>query len=100
MKISGWVFLVLGGIVIAASYLIKGLKLFVFVGMLFVIYGIGKLISGFIVKDDEKNDGKTARSDNYEELAAKELQESRCKRCRCIVMSYDHFCSGCGIRLR
>ncbi|MBI5393542.1 hypothetical protein HZA96_06760 [Candidatus Woesearchaeota archaeon] len=96
MKISGWIFIIIGAVVAITAYFIPHLRFFFYVGSAIAAYGLAKVIFNFIFKEDRTQQN----SMNYEQLAAKELQESRCRRCKNIVRRFDNFCSYCGMRLR
>jgi hypothetical protein len=59
--IKGWVYLIMGAIMIASSQLVKyddgtkPLRVFLYVGILFIVIGIGKYIFGSKAKNEQKD---------------------------------------------
>ncbi|MBS3137193.1 hypothetical protein J4232_02050 [Candidatus Woesearchaeota archaeon] len=96
MKLSGWIFIIIGAITLITAYFLPHLRFFLYIGSTIAAYGLAKVIFNFIFKEDKSLQNST----NYEQLAVKELQESSCKRCRNIIRTYDNFCSYCGCRLK
>ena len=83
----GIVYLIIGIFVAIASYKINYDKLYVFfyIGLLFIIYGVAKIIIGFSNKDEKKQVPKQ--------------QYKRCPNCGNVARGYDNFCPRCGNRM-
>ncbi|MBS3147574.1 hypothetical protein J4219_01690 [Candidatus Woesearchaeota archaeon] len=91
--IPWWAYLCIGLFVAIASAQIGGsISLFAWVGLLFVLVGIAKLVVLFILSPREKK--KPVQQAHYQPRA------SLCPRCRMQVSHYDNYCRLCGMRLR
>ena len=92
-KIPWWIWLGVGIGMFAMSYRIgETLQFFLYVGMLFIIIGIFKLLVAFIVGGRGKRAIKESK-----ELRKQELS---CPRCMSIVASDYTYCPHCGTRMR
>lgn len=101
VKIHGIVFLVLGLFISISSYKINYGKMYLFfyAGLFFIIYGVAKIVIGFIA--GEKKQGQTAlhrnQLDQYKQPARQ--QYKRCQNCGNVARGHDNFCSRCGNRM-
>ena len=102
-KVHGIVYLIIGIFVAIASYKINYDKLYVFfyIGLLFIIYGVAKIIIDYINKDEKKqvvppNINKNQL--NQFRQPVKQLYK-RCPNCGNVARGYDNYCPRCGNRL-
>ena len=101
-KIHGIVFFMIGLFVAVASYKINYGKLYVFfyAGLFFIVYGVAKIIIGFINKDEKKQSplNKLNRNQLNQFKQPTKQQYKRCPTCGNVARGYDNFCSRCGAR--
>ena len=102
-KVHGIIYLIIGLFVTVASYKINYDKLYLFfyIGLLFIIYGVAKIIIGFINKEERK---KVAPSNIHKNQLNQfkqpiKQQYKRCQNCGNVARGYDNFCSRCGNRM-
>lgn len=97
-EIKWWVWLGIGLVVTVTSAVIGGaLWLFMWVGLLFVIVGAGKLVFKVVFAPKETRADKQAMQMPQ---AHQQPQAYYCPRCRITVQPSDYFCRYCGSRLR
>jgi len=91
--IAWWVWLSIGLFIsISSAYVGGKLKIFAWIGILFVIIGIAKIIYLFVFRERETAAAKP--------VPIQQTQHFYCPRCRFAVHAYDFFCRKCGARLR
>ena len=102
-KVSGIVYLILGLFISIASYYINYDKLFIFfyAGWVVFIYGVAKIIIGFINKDEDKQPQLNRLNQNQPSQFRQipKQQFKRCRTCGNTAKSFDNFCSRCGASL-
>ena len=91
-KIPWWLWLGVGAVMFAMSYSVEKLQVFMYIGMLFIILGVFKLLVAFIIG------GRAKRA--VKESMELRTQEFSCPRCKAVVASSYEFCPHCGTRLR
>lgn len=92
--IPWWAYLGVGLFVAISSAQIGGsISLFAWVGLIFVIVGIAKLIVLFVLNPREEKK-QAVHQTHYQPRA------QLCPRCRMQVTHYDNYCRVCGMRLR
>ncbi len=91
MKIPFWLWLAVGLFITLASSALK-MKLFIWVGLLFLAIGIGKMVFEFIFKERKPK----------EKIIHQQAQQRYyyCPRCKIRVHVAEKFCRMCGQRLR
>ena len=102
-KIHGIIYLAIGIFVAITSYEISYAKLYFFfyIGLLFIIYGVAKIIIGFINKEEKKQ----ASSSNIRKNQLNQFKQpikqqyKRCSNCGNAARGYDNFCARCGNKL-
>lgn len=91
MKIPWWVYLVVGLFVSVTSAVVgESMRFFVWLGLLFVLIGLIKLVIFFVLRERPKTSPQT-----HSRPAA-----LFCPRCKVTVHERDYFCRYCGMRLR
>ena len=102
-KVHGTIYLIIGIFVAIASYKINYDKLypFFYIGLLFVIYGIAKIIIGFINKEGKKQViSPTVHKNQLNQFKPPIKQQyKRCPNCGNVARGHDNFCSRCGNRM-
>lgn len=102
-KIHGIVYFIIGLFVAIASYKINynNLYPFLYVGLLFVVYGVAKIIIGFINKEDKKEaippNSHKNQLNQFKQIPKQ--QYKRCQTCGNAARSSDNFCARCGNRM-
>lgn len=95
VEISWWLWLGIGLFVSVTSAVMGGpLWLFMWVGILFVIFGIGKLVIKVVLSPKEEKRATQAPA------PVDRPQGFYCPRCRVSIHPTDVFCRYCGTRLR
>lgn len=79
-------------VAISSAQIGGSISVFAWVGLLFVIVGIAKLIVLFVLSP--KDEKKPTHQTHYQPKAL------LCPRCRMHVTHYDNYCRICGTRLR
>ena len=99
-KIHGIVYFIIGVFVTAASYKINYDKLYFFfyIGLLFIIFGVAKIVIGFINKEEKKQIPLNKLNQNQLNKIPKQ-QYKRCQTCGNAARITDNFCSRCGARI-
>ncbi|MEM4263763.1 MAG: hypothetical protein QW666_02615 [Candidatus Woesearchaeota archaeon] len=101
-QIPSWLWLFAGIIVTAGSYYVKGnIALFFYLGLLFILIGVAKIIFWFIMRKPKT--GKIQMP--MPQSRAQPVQQAaygNYKKCMCgrFVRLTDNFCWACGRRLR
>lgn len=97
-KIHGVVYIILGLFVSIASYKINYDKLypFFYIGFLFVIYGVAKILISFINKEEKKGFVNKQNPNQFRQTAKQ--QYKRCRTCGNVARASDNFCPRCGAR--
>jgi len=95
MALPAWVFLVVGVLVaFVSNRLGDRFVLFFWVGLLMLIYGLFRVILGYVLKNPSKvEDRATERRLNLQQIMA-------CPNCATSCYSSARFCHNCGGRLR
>jgi len=98
-KIHGIVYFIIGVFVAIASYIINYDKLYFFfyIGLLFIIFGVAKIVIGFINKEEKKQIPLNKLNQNQFRQVPKQ-QYKRCPTCGNAARIADNFCSRCGTR--
>ena len=98
-EIAWWAWLGVGLFVAVSSALTGGkVSLFAWVGLLFIVIGIGKVVYLFVMRPKETSKEQNLVHPQHMPRAAP--QASYCPRCRITVQPGDYFCRYCGTRLR
>jgi uncharacterized paraquat-inducible protein A len=93
-----WTWLSVGLLVAVMSSVVGGkLELFVWVGVLFILIGIAKLVIAYVFRQKE---AKQEHTQHQYQTPQQTHQAFYCPRCRSTVRTHDFFCSRCGTRLR
>ena len=108
-KIHGIVYIIIGGAVAFASWAMsfESLKFFFYVGCVFVIIGMFKLVfKGMSDKEDKKiqkyKEQKQASANNQIRQQPQRqinMQYKRCHTCGNVMYARANFCSVCGTRI-
>jgi hypothetical protein len=92
-KIPWYLWIIVGGAMFAVSYRIgESMNIFLYIGLLFLVVGVFKMLVSFILGGKGKKAAKEAT-----EIRA---QQFTCQRCRAVIASDYYFCPHCGTRLR
>ncbi len=98
-KIHGAVYLIIGIFISLVSYFStnKSLRFFIYIGFLFGIIGIIKLLFTSLKK---KKKEKPVQHTHYKHPKVSQKEQSLftkyCQRCGNLVRTFDNFCSRCG----
>ena len=100
-KLHGLVYIVVGFFVASVSWKISYEKLFLFfyIGVLFILLGIGKLIFGSKANKEEKQKTAGQKIQNRTLNQTMHQQFKRCGKCGNAARVNDNFCSRCGARV-
>jgi flagellar motor component MotA len=94
--IPWWGWLIVGLFVSISSAISGGaLRFFVWIGLIFIIVGVGKLVMVFVTNPKE-----TKKEQQVMHAPQPHQREKHCTRCRLTVLPTDNFCRYCGTRLR
>ncbi|MBI4452902.1 zinc ribbon domain-containing protein [Candidatus Woesearchaeota archaeon] len=103
-KIHGIAYILIGLLVVIASWKINysNLILFFYIGWIFVLVGMVKLMLGFGKKKDKPQ--QNAQSRNLSHLTSQGRQHQahhykKCPRCHNVMRVHDRFCGRCGYRV-
>jgi len=110
-KISGAIFLVVGGIVSISSYLIdkQKMKIFIFIGYFFVALGAAKLLSSFIFQspkeDQPKRQSPQQKTISTEEKVMQKAMDphgyiGQCAKCSTPMRRINIYCHRCGSKVQ
>ena len=91
MKIPFWLWIIVGLFITLASSALT-MKLFIWIGLLFLVIGIGKRVIAFVFKEKK---GK-------EKIIHQQAQQQYyyCPKCKIRVHAAENFCRMCGQKLR
>ncbi len=96
-SIAWWAWLGVGLFVaITSAYMGGKVTLFAWVGLLFIVIGIGKVVYLFVLSPKESKKEHTIVHPHR----APVTPAYYCPRCRITIQSTDNFCKYCGNRLR
>ena len=97
-KIHGLIYIIVGLFVSSISWKLNYAKLFLFfyLGLIFIIVGIVKLILGPKANKEEMKPKSTQRNLHQ---SMQRQHYKRCQRCGNIARIHDNFCSRCGTRI-
>lgn len=105
-KIHGFIYIVIGLFIVLASWKINlnALIFFFYVGWIFVLIGIIKLVLGFGKNRDTKSPQQKIQHRNlaqpHQSLQHQQKHHyKRCHRCGNVMRLSDRFCSKCGLRI-
>ena len=102
-KIPGIIYLIIGIFVAVASYEISYNKLYFFfyIGLIFIVYGVARIVIEFINKGEEKkvNSPNMRRNQLNQVKQTLKQQYKRCPNCGNVARGYDNFCARCGNKL-
>jgi hypothetical protein len=100
-EIPWWVWLGIGLFVSVSSAISGGkLSIFAWVGLVFIVIGIGKVVYLFVLKPRESEAEHRAMRMPNPQLPPQPPSSLFCPRCRVTVQQTDFFCRYCGWRLR
>ena len=106
MKISGFVFLIIGALVLSVSLFKKQLIFFTYIGALSILYGVFKMVFKWITNTSPaeiKGYNLNRQIPNTLNVHPKNVQRTqmyKCRRCGSMVFLHSNFCSICGLRLK
>lgn len=105
VKIHWSIYLILGGAVLYTSNRIDSqkFKLFIWVGYLFLAFGVAKFVIWFISRKKEtRAERREIRNYDYKNQRMPRQQSAAgfCQRCGNQLSGYENFCQNCGNRLR
>lgn len=102
-KIHGFVYILTGLLIALVSWKIdfNDLITFFYIGWVFVLTGIIKLLFGFVKKKDEiKNvQHKNPAQPQHSMQHRQKHNYKRCPRCGNVMRMHDILCGKCGLRL-
>ena len=108
VKIHGAAFIIIGFVVAVTSFFIKDLRVFMYVGLGFVLWGLLKLL--YIRLTNEKPDIKKEHKITHPthtkpiyhrpQQTHSQPQYRHCPNCRSAVRIENTFCPRCGTRLK
>ncbi|MBS3125641.1 hypothetical protein J4211_05345 [Candidatus Woesearchaeota archaeon] len=94
-SIPWWAWLGVGAFVAITSAGVGGkLKMFAWVGLLFIVIGIAKAVYIFVLQEREESTPK------HTPVTSPRQHILFCPRCRAQAQVSDYFCRLCGLRLR
>ena len=97
--IPWWGWLGVGLLVAIMSGAVGGkVRFFVWIGWLFALIGIAKLVMAYVLREKEAKH-EHVQAHQYQ-MPSQAHQSYYCPRCRGTVRVTDFFCSKCGSRLR
>lgn len=102
-QIPSWLWLFAGIIITAGSYYVKGtIALFFYLGLLFILIGVAKILFWFITRKPSRTEKTQMQmpSPRAQPVQPVHGQYGRCRWCGRYVRLTDTFCWGCGRRLR
>ena len=119
--IHGWIWVLVGILVIGISLYIGNLRVFILAGALFIIWGVFKLVRDYILPEEKPilkpwerdevigqglNSGRESLKPTPKFYGQRQEQGNAhpaaipCPTCRTQVWSHAHFCHFCGMRLK
>jgi uncharacterized membrane protein YuzA (DUF378 family) len=100
-EIPWWAWLGVGLFVAITSAVMGGkISIFAWVGLIFIVVGIAKVVYLFVLHPKESKADQQAMHMRQPQLAPQAPSVLYCPRCRITVQPTDHFCRYCGWRLR
>ena len=100
-EIPWWVWLGVGLFVSIVSALMGGkVTIFIWIGLIFIIVGIAKVVYLFVLRPKEAKSEQKAMHMRHPQLPPQPPSALYCPRCRITVQTTDRFCRYCGQRLR
>jgi len=100
-EIAWWAWLGVGLFVaISSAYMGGKVTLFAWVGLLFIVIGIAKVVYIFVLRPKETKSEQRAMHMPYPQLPPQPPSAFYCPQCRITVQPTDFFCRYCGRRLR
>ncbi len=109
--ISGWIFVFVGGIVTIISLLLSHLTAFIYIGIIFVLYGFVKVLFSRSTKEPKPNTSSTSQQKVTNPTSQKEMGKPQlkvhyhpqtnyqyviCPRCGYHMHTSYRFCPRCG----
>ncbi len=100
-ELAWWAWLGVGLFVAITSAVMGGkVALFAWVGLIFIVVGIAKIVYLFVLKPKETKAEQHSMHMPNPQLPPQQPSALYCQRCRVTVQITDHFCRYCGWRLR
>jgi ribosomal protein L40E len=99
VKIPAIAYLLIGVLISVTSMYIEGLKLFFYVGLLFIAIGVFKIVVRFITKPKETTIEKKAEGISQQQQQYRQPGIKVCKNCGAGSYSQARFCYYCGTKL-
>jgi len=99
-KIHGLVYLIAGLFVSVASWRLnyEDLIFFFYIGLLFILVGVGKLVFNLIKKRSGRKES-TSHSTPHHNLGKHQTHHLKhCSSCGNVLRMHDKFCNRCGAR--
>ena len=103
MKIPGILYLVVGILVTIVSSILEGFYFFIFIGVVFIIVGIIKLITSMNTKKEpeSKLDSEIKREEDFIKRTGPDPKNFvKCKYCKAYNYPNAKFCHFCGRRMK
>lgn len=106
MKIPGFVFLIIGVLVLVVSLFKKQLIFFTYVGGFFILYSVFKMVFKWITNSSPAEikgyniNRQIPNIPNIQPQPVQRTQMYKCRRCGNMVFFHSNFCNICGLRLR
>ncbi len=116
-KIPGYVFMIIGGLLSLISFSVNksqnsnSLTIFIYVGYLFMAYGVARVLINFILKNEKSRDKKIKANELPEDLkimdkTSKMLTGKKdlygyigyCPKCGTPMRRINVFCHRCGLK--
>lgn len=103
MKIPGWAYLVVGGVIAGYSRFISSkssnsaLTIFMWIGIFLLIIGVFKIVAGFIT--GEKNEDKKFDYGGERNKSQIGVDYIICPRCNAKLHPKSRYCNWCGTKL-
>lgn len=96
-----WYFFVIIGILMAviSAFFINKIGIFLIIGVLLVIYGIGKFLITKKIKS-KINQEDISENMKRDEHASHKIELTNCPRCFSKVYKHQNFCHNCGCYLK
>ncbi|MGM5481994.1 MAG: zinc-ribbon domain-containing protein [Nanobdellota archaeon] len=106
-SINGYWFIIIGLIVTTVSLFNDDLEIFIYIGIIFLLYGVGKCGLRFL-KKEKKTKAQKEQKPSQEQATQHHPQQNNhqhkqiyfCKNCGKRLTIHDNFCPHCGIRLK
>lgn len=99
-SIPGIVFIIIGIIMSVVSFFrIESLKVFIYVGLLFVFWGLVKIIAKTLRSEKKRATEYEEEYYKSQKPQQRHAQTRYCPRCRSQIALHHNFCSKCGARV-